>query len=146
MNCCFIGHHDAPSSLTNALSSEIERLITEKNVASFYVGNHGAFDSMALSALKALKGKYPHIVFHVVLAYMPGEKAEYSPYNDLDTVLPEGIETVPRRFAISYRNKWMVSKCEYMIAYVNHSFGSASQFVELAVRQEKLVTNLAINK
>lgn len=144
MNCCFIGHHDAPSFLAPALVTVIERLITEKDVTYFYVGNHGLFDSMALSALQALKDKYPQINYHVVLAYMPGEKKEHSHYDELDTILPEGIEGVPRRFAISYRNKWMINQCEYLIAYVNHSFGAADQFLEMAEGKNKQITNLAV--
>jgi len=72
---------------------------------------------------------------------MPGKKNAFEDH--LDTMLPEGIETVPRRFAISWRNKWMLRQTDHVIAYVNHSWGGAAKFVELAVRQGKSVVNLA---
>jgi hypothetical protein len=55
----------------------------------------------------------------------------------MDTLLPDGIETAPRRFAISFRNKWMVNKSDFVICYITHSFGGAAQYVELAKRQGK---------
>lgn len=61
--------------------------------------------------------------------------AVYHSYADLDTVLSEEIAAVPRRFAISFRNRWMVNKREYMIAYVNHSFGGASQYNIIAQKK-----------
>ena len=30
-----------------------------------------------------------------------------------NTLLPEGIENVPPRFAISWRNKWMLERSDY---------------------------------
>jgi len=46
-------------------------------------------------ALGELKRKYPHIRYFEVLAYLPKSQPEH------ETLLPEGIETVPPRFAIS---------------------------------------------
>jgi len=48
-----------------------------------------------------------------VLAYMPlhGGTLEKEAY--ANTMLPEGIENVPKRFAIVWRNKWMVL-CEVL--------------------------------
>ena len=56
---------------------------------------------------------------------------------------PEGLESVPRRFAISWRNKWMVGESDTVICYIAHSWGGAAQFVELAERKKKTVINLA---
>ena len=55
--------------------------------------------------------------------------------------MPDGIEKVPPRFAISYRNRWMVKHADYVIAFV-HRGGGAEQFVKLAERQKKSVINL----
>jgi hypothetical protein len=54
-------------------------------------------------------------------------------------MLPEGIETVPKRFAISWRNKWMLSRADYVVTYITRSWGGAAQFAELAERKEKTV-------
>jgi len=125
------------------LGQAIRQMIVEHGVTLFYVGDSGSFDRMTASVLRETKIAYPQIDFRIVLAYMPGKRDGLVENQEIDTLLPDGIETVPRRFAISFRNKWMVSKSDYVIAYITHSFGGAAQFVELAERQNKTVLNLA---
>lgn len=79
-----------------------------------------------------------------VLAYMPGIKSEFDTgYEKLETLYPDGLEKVPKRFAIDWRNKWMVQQSDYVISYVCHSFGGAAKYMELAKRKKKIVYNLA---
>ena len=145
MVCSFFGHIDTPSSIYPRLVEEIEKLIRDRDTRDFMVGNQGSFDSMVLKALRELKQKYSGIRFYVVLAYMPGQKQEHEFYEPNETFLPEGIETVPRRFAISWRNKWMVRESDMVLSYITHSWGGAVQFVEYAERQGKEVINIAIS-
>ena len=58
------------------------------------------------------------------------------------TILPEGIENRPQRFAISYRNDLMLANAEYVICYIAHGWGGAAKFVEKALRKKKCVINL----
>lgn len=44
MNCTFFGHADAPSEVKNKLREEVVKLIENRGVDRFYVGNHGSFD------------------------------------------------------------------------------------------------------
>ena len=75
--------------------------------------------------------------YAVVLSYIP-QKADKCGLQDYsDTILPEGIEAVNPRFAISWRNKWMLKHSDYVVAYINHSWGGAAQFIELAEKQKK---------
>ena len=143
MTCCFFGHKDAPSNIFPALVDSIENLITDHSVSSFLVGNQGGFDSMVLRALRHLKRKYPHISYNVVLAYIPTEKQEYDSYEFGETMIPEGLENVHPRYAISWRNKWMVNESEYVVAYVSHSWGGAAQYLELAQKKNKTIVNIA---
>ena len=76
----------------------------------------------------------------VVLAYMPGKKAEYDDYSD--TMLPEGIESVHPHYAISWRNNWMLRHADFLITYITHTWGGAYQYVEKAERQKKVVIDL----
>ena len=48
-------------------------LVEEHRVDTFYVGRQGAFDAIALSALKNLIHQYPHIQYSVVLERIPGK-------------------------------------------------------------------------
>ena len=130
---CFFGHRDVNHEIRAKLQSIIEQLITEEHITSFYVGHQGQFDSMVYSVLKELKVKYPHIRYIVVLAYMPDEHI-----NELygeDTIYPEGLETVPRRFAISKRNDWMIQHSDYAVCYVHKITGGAAKFREKAEKK-----------
>ena len=142
MTCCFFGHKDTPSSVYVKLEEAIEKVIVEDGVFSFFVGNQGQFDSMALSALRKLKLKYPHINYNVVLAYMPAEKEMWSPYEYSETMLPEGIESVHPRYAISWRNKWMVNESDMVICYITHGWGGAARYVEIAAKKQKAIIHL----
>lgn len=117
-------------------------MIENKNVSKFYVGNHGSFDYMVRNCLKKLKEIYS-IDYAVVLAYLPVGKCDSEQISPTVTILPEGIEAVPRRFAINYRNKWMIEQADYVITYVKHITGGAAQFEKLAVQKEKIVINIA---
>lgn len=142
MVCCFFGHKDAPTSIAPALETTIEYLIQERDVEEFLVGNHGNFDSLVYRVLKKVNLVYPHITYHVVLAYMPKESTEPSNYEYSETLLPEGIEKVPPKFAISWRNKWMVREPDICVCYVKHSWGGAAQYVDYAKKHVKEVFNL----
>ena len=85
--------------------------------------------------------EYPQINYAVVLAYIPGKQNEYDNYSD--TMLPEGIESVHPRYAISWRNNWMLRQSDYVITYITHSWGGAAQYAAKAARQGKTVINLA---
>ena len=64
---------------------------------------------------------------------------------DEHSILPEGIETVPKRFAISWRNKWMIQQSDIVVTYVTHALGGASQFKDIAKRKGKFILELALN-
>lgn len=140
MVCTFFGHKDTPKEIEPTLRSTLIDLIENKNVNVFYVGNNGNFDTMVRRQLEDLSQTYP-ITYHVVLAYLPTEKNKYN--NLTNTIYPEGLETVPKRFAISWRNKWMIQQSDIVVTYVTHSFGGAAQFKEMAVRQEKYVIEIS---
>ena len=127
---CFFGHRDVNHEIRAKLQSIIEQLITEEHITSFYVGHQGQFDSMVYSVLKNLKKSYPQICYSVVLAYMPDEHI-YELYGE-DTIYPEGLETVPIRFAISKRNDWMIQQSDYAVCYVHKITGGAAKFREKA--------------
>ena len=140
--CTFFGHRDCPSSIEPKLRETLTDLIESHNVDRFYVGNHGAFDAMVRNTLRELKTTYPHIDYAVVLAYLPTKQSEFDPRDFSDTVLPEGIESVPKRYAISWRNNWMLKQADYVVTYITHSWGGAAQFTEKAECQNKVLVNL----
>ena len=140
--CTFFGHRDCPENIKINLRKILIKLIEVEGVKTFYVGNQGRYDSMVRRVLRELKEKYPHIEYLVVLAYMPSEHDIHDLEHFDETMLPEGIETVPKRFAISWRNNWMLNQSDYVVAYIDHDWGGAFQYVSRAVKQRKHVINL----
>lgn len=140
--CTFFGHSDCPRSVMPTVREVIVDLIERSGVDIFYVGNHGAFDGIVRAVLRELAPVYPHIRYAVVLAYMPQMRDDYSEQDYYDTMLPEGIESVAKRFAITWRNRWMLKQSDIVVSYITHSWGGAAQFVELARRQGKEVINI----
>ena len=138
MICTFFGHSDTPETVKPTLKTAIIELIEKEHVTGFYVGNHGNFDRMAISILSEL-AKIRCIRFYVVLAYQPTEKeTAYLAH----TVLPDGIETVPPRFAINYRNKFMLENADFVITYVTHPWGGAAKFKQMAEKKQKRIIEL----
>ena len=133
----FFGHRDTPKETEPALRLTLIDLIENKNATVFYVGNHGNFDAMVRRQLEDLSKTYP-IKYYVVLAYMPGKNAE----PDEHSVLPEGIETVPRCFAINYRNKWMLNKSDIVATYVTRNFGGAWEFKQMAEKMKRNIIGI----
>lgn len=140
--CTFFGHRDTPSSVKPQVKKELLKLI-DRGIKTFYVGDKGAFDLIVISLLREIKQTIPDIRYSIVLAYLPKQFDGLSSSEKPDSLYPEGIENVPPRFAISWRNRWMLQRAEYVICYVKYSWGGAAQFAELAKKQGKTVINLA---
>ena len=58
-----------------------------------------------------------------------------------ETVYPD-IESVPKRYAISARNKWMVDASDVIVSYVDHDWGGASKTLEYAKKRKKRIISL----
>ena len=138
-NCCFFGHKQIRKSIDKILKETIRELISEKDIDTFYVGNNGAFDLHVSAILEELKNEIPNIKYNIVLAYLNTPRASY---ND-NTIYPEGLESVPKRFAVYKRNLWMLKQCDYVVAYIEHPFGNAEKFVDIALTKGKAVINIA---
>ena len=138
MTCTFFGHRDTPYSVREKLKETIIDLIKNMGVDMFYVGNHGNFDRMVIGILKTLKLIYP-IDYKIVLAYPPSKN---SVYNGDETEYPEGIEEMAKKFAIDYRNNWMLRNSNIVVAYVSHDWGGAAKYVKAARLKRKYIINL----
>lgn len=139
-SCTFFGHRECLDSIKAQLREVLIDLVINHDVDMFYIGNQGRFDAIARGVLRELKKEYSHVNYAIALAYMPGRQTEYDEYSD--TMLPEGIESVHPRYAISWRNNWMLKKSDYVVTYITHSWGGAAQFVSKAEKQGKIIVDL----
>lgn len=139
MTCTFFGHRVVTNDVKTRLRVVITDLIVHHAVDVFYVGNQGGFDEIVSDILRELQTIYP-ITYAVVLAYFPIERDGNGTPNPPDTIYPEGLEAVPKRFAICYRNRWMLERADYVVTYVTHRRGSgAARYQSLAERRGKKV-------
>ena len=135
--CTFFGHGDCPETKYSNILQAIQNLITEKNIITFYVGTQGNFDSLVYRALCNLRADFPQIRIYRVLAYLPKDNSLIS-----DNILLEGIELIHSRYAISWRNRWMIDRSDYVIAIITRNYGGAARFVDEAKRKGKTVISL----
>ena len=101
-----------------------------------------AFDSFSCimhCLLAELVPIYP-ICFDVVLAYLP--KGNDPSSDGSHTILPDGFEFVPPRFAIDHRNRWMLDRSDVVVTYVRYP-GGAEKYKALAERKGKTVVEAA---
>lgn len=140
ITCTFFGHRDAPYTIKPLLREVLLDLIEHQNVTRFFVGHQGNFDRMALDLLDDLSHTHD-IRFEMVRAYWP-KKAD--PVFDIYyTIIPEGIESVPPKYAIDYRNHWMIDHSDIIVCYVRYPVGGAAKFKQTAENKGKTVIELA---
>ena len=120
---------------------------TTADMARFYQGIYPRFDPARFEKLKAafeISADHPEISYAVVLAYLPKKGSEKQPEADWQHyVFPDGIESVPKKFCISWRNDWLIKNSQYVICYVSHITGGAFDFTQKAKKKGRTVINLS---
>ena len=133
--CVFIGHRDAPRAIWGRLLEAVESVIVHFQVTEFYVGGYGQFDSMAADAVRSMQLRYTEVRLYLIYAYLPVRRDDFITERYDGTIYPEGLESTPRRFAITKRNKWMVDQASAIIAYVDHDWDGAFQTLKYALNR-----------
>jgi hypothetical protein len=142
MKSCFLfGHADCPDQVLPRLEQAIETAISN-GVTGFYVGNRGAFDRLATTAVKKAKKKFPAVRLYLLLAYHPAERPQELSEGFDGTYYPLK-KTPPRRFAIVRANEAMLRQADHVICYVNH-IENTRKLLELAQKKQGLsIHNIA---
>ena len=107
----------------------------EEDIHYFYVGGYGGFDQIAAAAVKHTKQKYPDITLMLVLSYHPAERPIDTPNGFDGTYYPDGLESIPRRYAIVRTNRIMVDTCDWLVCHVRHGASNSRTLLEYAQRQ-----------
>ena len=139
----FCGHSQFPKSEEYAqkILAFLEEKVGDKQT-DMYLGGYGEFDSFAYECCKKYKERRPNISLVFVTPYLRNEHLceEGKAY---DLILYPEIEDKPQWYAIAYRNKYMIEKAEYVVAYVAHDWGGAYTTYKYAKRKGKPIFNLA---
>lgn len=146
--CFFVGHRNAPDSLSPALYEAVERYIAAYGVQEFVAGQYGRFDYLAAEAVLRAKERHPDVRLIYLRPYHPAEHPIETPRGFDGSFYPPGMETVPKHLAIIRANRYMVDHSDYLIAYA-YSPGNARTMLELAQTRERKglihIKNLADN-
>lgn len=135
--CFFIGHRETPDALLPAIQHAVEKMITEYGVNEFVVGHYGNFDRLAASAVITAKRNHPEVSLLMLLPYHPSERPVTLSVGFDGTYYPEGMETVPRCYAITKANRYAIDHTDYLIAHVQHPASNAQKLFEYARRRER---------
>ena len=136
----FCGHGEfyGDEEVKRWLRETVEALIL-RGADDFLLGGYGGFDACAASVVWELKRQYPAIRSTLVLPYLD-RTVDAKKY---DGTLYPPLEKVPRRFAISKRNEYMVNEADIVVAYVTHDWGGAAATLAYAQRKRKEIINYA---
>ena len=136
MKVTFCGHSQImeTEAVADWLCMITQHLI-EQGATIFYLGGYGEFDSLAASILRKQKKQYPQIEVILVQAYLNTGRNTCG----YDATIYPPLETVPRRYAISYRNRWMVENADIVISYVLRDWGGAAATLKYAKRKKKKI-------
>ncbi len=147
MTVTFFGHSDFIK--TDEYEQVVLDILEEKvgnRSAEMYLGGYGSFDSFAYDCCKKYQKNHPNTSLIFVTPYL----SEAYQRNHLDffktiydsIIYPE-LEDKPKKFAISYRNKYMAEKADFIIVYIIRSHGGAYSAYNHAKRKNKEIFNIA---
>ena len=147
--CTFAGHREVyQANIADKLDEAISRIIKNDDCFRFLVGGMGDFDGMCSSAVRRAKRNYPNkqISLELILPYLTQELNENKSYYEIsydDVVVPIELAGVHYKSAITKRNRWMVDKSDWMIAFVYRDFGGAYTSLRYAEKKGLQIINLA---
>ena len=145
MRICFFGHSEAYCSdeVRHRLVVLLSDLVNEGD-CEFWFGGYGRFDDMAYSCASHVTSSFEikkiFVTPYITESYQKNQ-LEYKKYKYDCMIYPE-IESVPLRFAISARNRWMVENADIVICYINHLSGGAYTAIKHAKKHCKRIINL----
>ena len=139
--CCFAGHSDIhDETIKEKIYIEAERLYREQGVKAFWVGDYGAFDRYSASVIEKLKKKYPDITLELVIPYLTKRiicnKEHYHYFNNI--IIADIPQNTLPRVKIIKANEYMVNKCEYLISFIEHTWGGAYKTYMYANRKKHI--------
>lgn len=139
MIATFCGHSQVDDSIAvvAALQKVIAALV-EEGITEFYLGGYGSFDYLAATVVRDQKSSHPEIQSILIIPYID---RDYDKRLYDDSLFPP-LESVPRRFAISKRNEWMIEQSDVVISYITHGWGGAAKTLEYAKRKKKRIISV----
>lgn len=137
----FFGHRSYGYSAYRAkIKSIIIDLIENHGATDFYNGFRGDFDKLCAEIVSGLKSFYPMIKNTLILSYHPLSDFVLPEYFDESAYLLD--EPVPPKFAITYTNRKIVDKADFIVSGVMLDSGGAWSACDYARRKKKTLINI----
>ena len=140
------GHRDLYTfrKIEERLSDILREILQEKSYTEIYIGRNGEFDSLAASVIRNVQKDMGSESSELILVLPYLMKATESVQSKYDSIMiPEDLEGVHPKAAISRRNRFMVDICDLCIFYVEHEHGGAYSALKYAQKQGKRIINIA---
>lgn len=147
--CTFAGHREVyQANISDKLDEAISKIVDSNDSFRFLVGGMDDFDRMCSSAVHRAKRKYPdkQISLELVLPYLTKELNENKNYYESsydDVIIPIELAGTHYKSAITKRNRWVVDKSDWLIAFVYRDFGGAYTTLRYAEKKGLQIINLA---
>ena len=126
------------------LLNYLEKTVGDK-CASVYLGKHGQFDAFSYHCCKKYKKTHPNVSLVFVTPYLPRispPSIKEALADGFDEILYPGLENVPPKLAILYRNRYMVDQADVIVTYITHPWGGAYTTYLYAVKKGKPIFHL----
>ena len=147
MIVAFFGHRDfiADDERREKTISILNDFVGD-NAVEFYLGGYGRFDAFAYQCCKnfAETHKNASLVFvtpYITEEYQRNHLTEIK--NKYHSRISPEIENVPKRFAITYRNRYVAEKTDLIVCCVRREYGGAFQAIKYAKGKGKRIINIA---
>lgn len=135
----FCGHS---TYVSNTGDEEEVLAVLERHVGDepcdFFLGEYGGFDAFAYGCARKFREKHPDSKVLFVTPYLSQERMKFQE-GRFDGVIYPPLESVPPKYAISRRNKWIVERSDLIFAYITHEYGGAYAMYRYAKRKGKIV-------
>ena len=121
----------------------LKKLIQQKPYVSFLIGRNGEFDEYAASVIKQIQKEFgkDNNDITLVLPYTVSDLEYYIKYYD-NIIIPDGIEGMHPKSAITMKNRWMIDQSDLVIVNVEHNQGGAFTAMKYAEKRNRKIINL----
>ena len=139
----FVGRSEYEERVLKFLES-----VVGDRTAEMYLGGYGGFDAFAYSCCKKYKQTHPNVSLVFITPYITAEyqKNHLEGLRSLyDFIVYPQIEDKLPRFAITYRNKWMVENADHIVVGIDHAYGGAYRAYRHALTKGKPIVNVIEN-
>ena len=141
-SCAFTGHREIKSDFSpQVLKKEVENLIVQENVKTFYVGMAMGFDLLAAETVLKVKKKYD-VKLVACIPYYGQEKyfseKDKKRYLNVLKKCDESVMVSEKYYkgCLLKRNRYMVDNADFLIAYLRKDSGGTAYTVNYYLKKK----------